>query len=228
MERRKQLKKKQFITEDEDEEILEIEFKIADVCEEKNRKKVIENFGEINGADGNLEHQGVWKCKKKFFPKIKPSLPVGKLNLKKQLVTNPEELKKLYLETFKHRLRHRPVQPGYEALFEKQEELFKLRLEKAKTEKTPPWTMKNLEKALKSLKNGKCRDPAGLIREMFKEEVIGEDLKNSMLLLYNKIKATGTIPSFMRVANICAIFKGKGQVTDFDLYRGIFIVSILS
>ena len=31
----------------------------------------------------------------------------------------------------------------------------------------------------------------------------------------------------MRVANICAIFKGKGQVTDLDSDRGIFIVSIL-
>ena len=79
--------------------------------------------------------------------------------------------------------------------------------------------MNDLEEALKSLKNNKCRDPDGLIRELFKEEVIGADLKNSMLIMYNKIKE-------MRVANISAIYKGRGEVTDLNSDRGIFIVSI--
>ena len=53
--------------------------------------------------------------------------------------------------------------------------------------------MKDLEAALKSLKPGKCRDPEGLIREIFKEGVIGEDLKRSMLLLF-KVKSSGKFP----------------------------------
>ena len=69
-----------------------------------------------------LVHQGIWKTKKK----IKPYLLVGKTNLKDQLKTNPEELKNLYLNTFKFRFQHRPVQPGVEAVFNQQEELFKL------------------------------------------------------------------------------------------------------
>ena len=44
--------------------------------------------------------------------------------------------------------------------------------------------------------------------------------------MYNKIKETGIIPSFMRVANISAIYKGRGEVTDLNSDRGIFIVSI--
>ena len=106
--------------------------------------------------------------------------------MKKQLITNPAELKELYLEDL-------------------QEELFKLRIELAKKKKTLPWKMKDLEKALNSLKSGKCRDPEGLIREIFKEDVIGDNLKESLLTLYNKVKETGIIPSFMRIANICAI-----------------------
>ena len=47
--------------------------------------------------------------------------------------------------------------------------------------------------ALKSLKSGKCRDPEGLIRELFKEEVRGDNLKESMLILHNKIKQTMNI-----------------------------------
>ena len=88
------------------------------------------------------------------------------------------------------------------------------------------WTMEDLNQVLKNLKDGKCRDPEGLIRELFKEEIIGEDLKKSMLTLYNKIKETGIIPKFMRCADISAIYKGKGEITDLDSDRGIFIVTI--
>ena len=142
------------------------------------------------------------------------------------MITNPEELKELYLHTFQHRLRHRPVVPGYEELLKCQEELFHHRLQLAKKQKTPAWQMKDLERALKRLKTGKCRDPEGLIREIFKEEVIGDNLKKSMLVLYNKVKDTGIIPSFMRFANIAAIYKGKGEMSSLDSDRGIFLVTI--
>ena len=130
--------------------------------------------------------------------------------------SNPEELKDLYLDTFKFCLRHRPVQPGFEECSEKQEELFKLRLAKAKEKKTPPWTMKDLEAVLKSLQTGKCRDPEGMIQDIFKEEVIGDDLKESLLMLLNKVKETGTMPQFLNVVNISAIYKGKGEYTDLE------------
>jgi hypothetical protein len=127
----------------------------------------MENLKDLDGNNGNLNHQGVWKAKKKCFPKVKPTIPVGKKNLKNQIITNPLELKELYRETFKFRLRHRPVKPGYEKLLENQEELFNLRLELSKLEKSEPWQLSDLEAALKALKSGKCRDPDGLIREIF-------------------------------------------------------------
>ena len=225
MDKRKAIKKKLHLDEKDEEDLNELEGLIAMKCAEANRIKVIDNFKDI-GDDGNLSHQGIWKTKKKYFPKIKPSLPVGKKNLKGQIITNPEELKELYLQTFQYRLRQRPAQPGYESLLNLQEELFKYRLELAKKKKTSPWIMENLEDALKQLKDGKCRDPEGIIREIFKEETIGDDLKKSMLILFNKIKASGKIPSFMRFTNISAIFKGKGSVLELDSDRGIFLISI--
>ena len=47
-----------------------------------------------------------------------------------------------------------------------------------------------------------------------------------MLILFNKIKDTGIIPPFLRLANIHAIYKGRGEITELDSDRGIFIVSI--
>ena len=46
--------------------------------------------------------------------------------------------------------------------------------------------MQNLEKALSDLKVGRSRDPEGLINEIFKNDVIGNDLKKSLLLMFNK------------------------------------------
>ena len=86
--------------------------------------------------------------------------------------------------------------------------------------------MKDLDRALLSLKTDKCRDPEGLIRDIFKQEVIGGNLKKSMLILYNKVKETGFIPAFMRLANIAAIYKGKGEMNDLDSDRGIFLLSV--
>ena len=74
-----------------------LEETIAEKCEEMNRKKVTENFVSIGGNNGNLSHQGIWKIKKKYFPKMKASLPAGKKNLKQQLITNPAELKEPHL-----------------------------------------------------------------------------------------------------------------------------------
>ena len=226
LDRRSTLKKKENKDEKDDDEILNLEALIAEECQDENKKKVVDNFRDINGSDGNLNHQGVWKAKKRYFPKLKPKIPVGKKNIKGQMITNPEELKELYLNTFKYRLRHRPAAPGYEDLLQKQEELFRHRLELARKEKTLPWKMSDLENALKSLKADKCRDPEGIIREIFKDEVIGTNLKKSLLILYNKIKQTGIIPAFMRFANIAAIYKGKGEMTCLDSDRGIFLVTI--
>ena len=43
--------------------------------------------------------------------------------------------------------------------------------------------MVDLKDALKTLTSGKCRDPEGLIQEIFKENVVGKDLKRSMLIM---------------------------------------------
>ena len=56
------------------------------------------------------------------------------------------------------------------------EQLCQKRIELTKHIGTIPWTWGELERVLKSLKNGKCRDPKGLINELFKSDVAAEDL----------------------------------------------------
>ena len=59
---------------------------------------------------------GVWKIKKKVFPKCSESLPFAKKDFNGKLVSSQKELKNLYLDTFTHRLRHRPMREDYEHL----------------------------------------------------------------------------------------------------------------
>ena len=56
IEKRKVLKKKIKLSEADEEEIDRIEAAIAEKCQDANRQKVIDNFSEMGGKDGNLQH----------------------------------------------------------------------------------------------------------------------------------------------------------------------------
>ena len=84
--------------------------------------------------------------------------------------------------------------------------------------KSEPWDMKNLEKALKSLKKNKARDPNRWTNDLFKEEVAGENLKLSIL--------KQCILEFMRKADITTLYKRKGEKSNLDNERGMFIVPV--
>ena len=64
MEQRRVLKSKELLNENEEKELFELEENIALKCEEMNKKKVIENFKELDNQ-GDVDFQGIWKIKKK-------------------------------------------------------------------------------------------------------------------------------------------------------------------
>ena len=85
--------------------------------------------------------------------------------------------------------------------------------------------MSDLDTVLKNLKNIKSRDHAGYINEIFKPGVIGTDLKMSLLIMFNRLKESRLIPSFMQYANITTVPK-RGSLTLLENERGIFRVDI--
>ena len=105
--------------------------------------------------------------------------------------------------------------------------LFYTRLKLSEEKKSEPWTLEQLDVALKALKKDKSRDPNGWINELFNSEVAGCNLKKSLLCFYNKIKEANEIPDFVRLANISTIYKGKGKKNLLINERGIFVVTIL-
>ena len=75
--------------------------------------------------------------------------------------------------------------------------------------KSNTWTEKDILRVLKSLKNEKCRDPLGLINEIFKPPIAGTDLVKSITIMMNKIKDLGKLPNLFRMKNISTIYKNR-------------------
>ena len=233
MEERKSMKLKIKMTDDKQkcEEYLNqieiIDGKISQECSEENFQKFKENFQCLSGPEEKLNTNGMWNLMKRVFPKNSQPLPVAKKNLKGQIISNPDVLKELYLETYVHRLRHRPIRADFSYLKQLKETLFELRLELVKSRKSKPWNERDLDRVLKTLKKNKSRDPHGLINELFRPGIIGSDLKESLLSLVNGIKVNCQFPEFVKWANITSLYKGKGEKLDLDNERGIFIVSVI-
>ena len=201
-----------------------IELELSEMCAEENYKIISKQIKNISNLEGGLSKLKMWQVRKSVSPRAKDP-PMAKHDTSGNLITTKEPLKKLYLETFVDRLRTRDIIPGLNYLKELNEELWDERMEQISENKTPDWTLENLEVVLKSLKNGKARDPMGFTNEIFKER--GIDLKRSILKLMNQIKNELKPVQFLALANITTIYKNKGSRSDLNSDRGIFILTCL-
>ena len=153
-------------------------------------------------------------------------LPSGVLNIKAKIKTNPEEKNKVVSNHFEDRMRKRPVVEDVKEILDMKADLFKDRLKEAVKTKSEPYNINELDKVRKSLKTGKSKDPDGYICELFKEGSIGTDLKNSIPMLMNKLKAEMNVPECLRMAHITILHK-KNSKLDLKNWRGIFVCSVI-
>ena len=115
----------------------------------------------------------------------------------------------------------------YKDIFDLKTLLWELRYNEIKQLKSAPWEMSYLQKTLKGLKNNQSRDPSGIMNELLKPGVLGQDLAVGLLDLINGIKLNLYIPETIKLANITTIYKNKGCRQDLKNDRGIFILSVI-
>ena len=96
--------------------------------------------------EGENFSQGIWNIKKKEYPRVSAPVPAAKKDINGKMVTNPNDIKKLYLETLTHRLRHRPIKKENSDLFELQQKLCQKRLLASADEKSPDWSEEDVIK----------------------------------------------------------------------------------
>ena len=192
---------------------------------DKNAQTVKEHLAQLNSIDGNFNQLKIWKLKNKILPRPSDP-PMAKRDKGGNLITAPLPLKKLYLETYKERLSQRPMKAEFQEVYKLKNELWKLRYDVLKTRKSPPWTLANLNRAIRGLRINQSGDPNGIISELFKPGVLGQDLAQGLLMLCNGMKSELYIPALVKLANITTIYKNKGSRLDLTNDRGIFILSI--
>ena len=139
-------------------------------------------------------------------------------------MTRPEELKKLYIDHFVHRMRSRPITPGMENYQFDIENRFEKILNITKKNTFPDWTLQDLNMVLKSLKNGQSQDTMNFANEIFSFKNIGDNLKNSVLVICNNIKNQQIIPDFLLKIFITSIPKKQKSPLNLEFERGIFLV----
>ena len=211
-----------------EEELEVVVRQVTEAVSKENLEKIKRNFGHLDQSNGESFANGVWNIKKKEFAKVAPTPPAAKIDVNGRLVTDPENLKKLYLDTFTHRLRQRPVKEDYSDLYKLQQGLLEKRLLISRDYKSDEWTEEDIMKTLNSLKNGKCKDPLGLINEIFKPPIAGTDMVKSLSLMMNSIKDQVKLPEMFRHKNVSAIYKNKGSKADLENDRGIFTCTVLN
>ena len=105
---------------------------------DKNATIVTEQLSQLSAPDGSINHGGLWKVKKRIFPRPTDP-PMAKKDSGGNLVTAPLPLKNLYIETYKNGLAHRQMKSEYTDIFELKSLLWKLRYENATSLPPGPW-----------------------------------------------------------------------------------------
>lgn len=206
------------------QELAKVDDKLAEMCAEENFKKIKDEVKGLESEKGGLNAGKLWKLKKRLSPRGQDP-PTAMSDEKGNLVTSAAGIKKLASDHYKKVLDNKPIKEDLKHIQAEKEELSALRLEIAKTKKSPAWNLDDLEVVLKNLKNNKARDPLGNANELFKPTVAGEDLKLAILLLVNKIKDDLKLLEVFRMCDVTSIFK-KGKRSEFNNYRGVFRVII--
>ena len=208
------------------EEIRKLNENICEIESRENREKIMKHFNSFNDDPEKINLQQMWKLNKKLWPKCGTVLPSAKKNHRGKLVSNPVAIKNLLTREYKDRLRKRPVRSDFAGMRIRRNKIFKMKMKVAGKQKSPDWTMKDLEVVLKNLKRNKSRDFEGYLNEIFKLDVIGDDLKESLILMFNMLKKKQLIAIFMNFCNITTVPK-RGSKTELKNERGIFRVPIL-
>ena len=225
-------KRRELIMKEKSEEnktaLMEVEDKLAELFAERNHKIVKESCENLSCEAGGMQVQKMWKMKKKLKGAYGDP-PAALLDEHGNIVTDSEGIENITLKRYKQRLSPLQIKPELQVHEKQREALCDRRLKEAQENKTPDWSVKQLEVVLKQLKNNKSKDPLDLPNEIFKPPNVGCDLKLAILKLMNHIKRQQKVPSIMKYCNITSLYKNKGPKKDFENYRGIFrVVSLRS
>ena len=212
--------------EDSFERLKEVEAQLATICASDNAKIIEEACAGLTCEGGGINSGKLWKLKKQLRG-ITQEPPTAMLDSSGNLVTTNKSIENLTIKLYQERLKPHEIKESLKLHKVQRDYLCEQRLDEACKNKTPPWTLGDIEVVLRQLKNNKSRDPLGFANELFKPDIAGADLKQALLKMCNNIKNQQVFPESLSQCNITSLYKNKGSKKDFGNYRGIFRVTVI-
>jgi hypothetical protein len=208
-------------------ELDEVDLELSSKYSDSMYTKILSEVQGLEDAeDGGFNAGKLWKLKKKLSPKTNEP-PSAMENSHGKLITNKEDILEEAVNHYKTVFKQRVIAPGLEQLQSDREKLCEERLKLAAQNKSQPWSIMDVTNVVKSLKQGKAKDPYDMPNEIFKPGVAGDDLILAVTNLMNRIKYELTFPSPMNKCNVTNLYKKKGSKQSYNSYRGIFRTPVL-
>ena len=199
---------------------------IADSIYDEKQKRLLKRLESILDKRNEKANE-IWKVRKSVMRPDEQRTALKDENGK--LLTNREKIMNRYTQYFEELLQPRPVTPDNEEVTREMDKLFEECLMSRNYEDdeiNKPFTLNELEKQLKSLKNNKSPGPDDIVNELLKSA--GRNLKINILNMLNWIFQEEDMPESLLELDIKAIYKGKGSITEISNYRGLFLGNTIS
>ena len=211
----------------DDKSKAELDYVIKEISQmaEEKYQNVMEELKSMKPSEGKINAQKFWKIKKRMCKQNKDP-PAAMLDADGKLLTYNVEIKARALEVYTQRLDGNKIEAHLEDYEKDVAKLCESRLRMCKLKRVNPWTMDDLDLAIKDLDKGKSRDALGYANELLKEDVAGTDLKLATLRFMNHIRKEQKFPHILEACNITSLYKNKGSRKDFMNYRGVFRVTV--
>ena len=179
---------------------VDVENEIAKHTEE-NYMKLKSQLESMDSKAGGLNHNELWKLKKRLCPDIRDP-PSAMLDENENLLTTNKAIQERAVKVFSTRLEANPIKEHLKEFEAETNRLCEERLKECKLIKTDPWDENDLKEAIKQLDKEKSCDPEGFANKIFKEDVAGTDLFKAVLKLMNLMKERQVFPKVLEKCNI--------------------------
>ena len=212
-------------------ELYQIQNEIIKKCireeERKNKKELINKEISRIEKEGGMASEAFWKFKKRMDNKIKQNeIANGMKNKNNVLITDNEEIKGIFSEFYENLFKvednDTQATTWNKHMMTMIEKLSTFESEQTQQE----YTKDEIQEKIKSLKKKRTNDTQGWNNILIKNA--GEDVINSIAILFKKIDKQSKIPDEWEEIIIKSIYKNKGEKSDMENRRGLFMTSVIS
>ena len=196
----------------------------TEITEEIESRRIEQMKRRLGKVTKKAAANEIWNIRKNNMKQGEPNM--GIKSKEGYLLTSQKDINERYKSYYEELLQNRDIKPEHEKHNKLIEDNIKLYKKITKYDDQPmntDITMKEVERAIKSLKKEKTPGP-----DEFHNEIIinaGKNLKINLLNMLNSCWKLESVPEDLYKVEIKSIYKGKGDIGNLENHRGLFLNS---